>query len=199
MASLFSLCKSWIVAASNLPKKHTGSFFFSLKQHILSNIWVFIKKQAVAILAGKSSDITVSTSQGNSRYGSQHTQNTLTWHLFSCNGTVCPSCFFTQLWNRKETCFCEHGNWGLMAKAVFSPHESWIDRATKKLPLKYPASLLSSSQQELWSSIYVFWKTLAFCHFLLASHPREQFHQFRVMTVSTHRTPSCDLISHGMV
>ena len=199
MASLFSLCKSWIVAASNLPKNHTGSFFFSLKQHILSNIWVFIKKQAVAILAGKSSDITVSTNQGNSRYGRQHTQNTLTWHLFSCNGTVCPSCFFTQLWNRKETCFCEHGNWGLMAKAVFSPHESRIDRATKKLPLKYPASLLSSSQQELWSSIYVFWKTLAFCHFLLASHPREQFHQFRVMTVSTHRTPSCDLISHGMV
>ena len=89
-----------------------------------------------------------------------------------------------------------------MAKAVFSPHESWIDIATKKLHVKHPALLFSSSQQELWSSICVFWKKLASCHFFLGSHLTVQFHLVRVttdMAIDTHKTLSLDLFSHGMV
>lgn len=68
----------------------------------------------------KSSDRIFSPNQGTKRYGSQNSQNTLRWFLFSWNCTVCSRCIFTQLWNSCEKCFCEPGNWDLMAKKVFS-------------------------------------------------------------------------------
>ena len=72
----------------------------------------------------KLSDSTVSSNQGN-RHGSQHSQNTLLWPFF--HGIVqCGLQVFTQLWNCRETCFFEHGIWGMISKAVFSTCESRI-------------------------------------------------------------------------
>ena len=42
-------CETWIVVVSNLPEKHTDSFFSSLQQQHWSSIWVFWKKQAACV------------------------------------------------------------------------------------------------------------------------------------------------------
>ena len=42
----FSSCESRKVAASNLPEKHTDSFFSSFSTTALASIWVFWKKEA---------------------------------------------------------------------------------------------------------------------------------------------------------
>lgn len=43
-----SCSKSWIVATSNLPEKHTCSFFFSLQQELWLWFWIFWNKMDVS-------------------------------------------------------------------------------------------------------------------------------------------------------
>ena len=43
---VFSTSECWRFAASNLPEKHTGSFFSSFQQQFWSHIWVLLKKQS---------------------------------------------------------------------------------------------------------------------------------------------------------
>ena len=100
--TVFFHCESWIVPASNLPKKHTGWFFSLLQQLLWSffffNFWKQTKNQsALPLLAWKSSDSSVSSNQGSDRYGTQDSKNTLPRLLFSCNGTVCPKSLYTPL------------------------------------------------------------------------------------------------------
>ena len=66
--AVFSPCEIWMVAGSNLPGKHTVSFFSSLK-HRLWPIFEFSKQfpketGCLALLAGNLYDITVSPYQG---------------------------------------------------------------------------------------------------------------------------------------
>lgn len=118
-------CERWIFAASHCQKNTLVSFFITTTN--LSNILVFCQKQAAShFLLGGS--ITV---QFHLIIGSQHSQNTFSWTLFSCNDAVCPRIVFTQLWNCREICFCEPGYWGLIAKKGFSSHEGWIVTASK--------------------------------------------------------------------
>ena len=110
---------TWIVAASNLPEKYTCSLFSSLLQQLWWSIWVFWEKQASCHFLARS---TFSSSQGHYRYGSQHSQNTLPWHLFSWNGTRCPKCVFTNLWNCREICL-------LVGLFVFKPENlAWCQK-----------------------------------------------------------------------
>ena len=133
----------------------------------------------MALLVGKSSNSTISSNQGNNRYGKEHSQNILPWPLFSSNNMVCPGCVFTQLWNFREPCFREPGNWGLMAKAIFSPCESWL-LSDSNLTERHTGTFFSSLQQQLWSSIWFFWKKQTSSHLLPGSHLGVFFHQSRV-------------------
>ena len=47
----------------------------------------------------------------------------------------------------QETCFCESWNWGLMAKEIFSPSESWIVTVLN-LPEKHTGSFFFSLQHQ---------------------------------------------------
>ena len=68
-------------------------------------VWVFWKKQATCCFVLRGSHLTVQIHlKDNNKYGSQHSQNTLPWHLFSWNSTICPRCVFTKLWNCREVC-----------------------------------------------------------------------------------------------
>ena len=97
-------------------KKHTGSLACALWQQLWSIIWVTQKKHAAChFLLGSHHPVQFHWIR------SQHSQNTLPWPLFSRNGMVCPMSLFTQLWNIRETCFYEPGNWELRVKAIFSP------------------------------------------------------------------------------
>ena len=100
-------------------------FFLFIKATALIKYLSF-QKQSACCFRLEISLTTDSPNQRNNWYGNPHSQNTLPWPLFSWNGIVCPRCVFTQFWNFRETCFCETGNWSLMAKLVLSPSESWI-------------------------------------------------------------------------
>ena len=131
----------WVVSASYLPEKHTSSFSFSFQPHLSSWFWVFWnKKHASNFLLG--SHLTV-PNQSNNKNGSQHSQNTIPWHFFSRNGTVFPRSIFTKLWKHRATCFYEPGNWGLMAKDVYT-HCLGLRVADLNLPEKHVGSFLSS-------------------------------------------------------
>lgn len=126
------------------------------------------------------SDRIASPNQGNSRYGSQHSQNTLSWAL-SCNDAGCSrTVFYTALKLQGYIIFFEPGNWGLMAQAILFPGANWIFAASD-MPEEYSGSLFSTVQQELWSSIMFLKETD--CHFLLGSHLKIQFHLIQLRTV----------------
>ena len=123
--AVFSPCESRIVAAQlfrKLSRKiHTALFFFIR----IANLFRFLRFLKDIVCLTLFIEIffycTGSLHQYNNSYGSQHSQNTLPWPLFSRNGMVCPMSLFTQLWNIRETCFYEPGNWELRVKAIFSP------------------------------------------------------------------------------
>ena len=120
---VFFTLGSWKYATSSCQKNPLVHFSFHCKQLWLSFLF-FWKKQAVCHFLLESPMTTISLNQCHSRYGSQHSNNTFLWPIFSWKGTVCPRNVFTQFWNCRETWFCEPGNWGLMAKEVFSHCES---------------------------------------------------------------------------
>ena len=153
---VFSTFISWIIPASNLPEKHTGSFFSSWQQQFRLSFWVFQKKHAAChfLLGGcltvQNHLISVTTDMA------VNTHRTLPWQPFSWNGPLCHRCVFTQLWNSQETCFCEPGNWALTVKVVFFTFRSWVIPASN-LPEKHTGSFFSSIQQ-LLSNFGVFSK-----------------------------------------
>ena len=161
--------ESWRVAALNLPETPWFILLFLIIIALVVMILSFLKqKGCFQLLAGKSSDKTVSCQQSSNAYGSQHSHNSLQWHLFSGNGRVCSRCVFRQLWNSQETCFLKVGIrplWYSPYKAIFSTWGSWIITASN-LPEKHTRSLFSLLQQ-LWSSFCIFWKKQAACHILL--------------------------------
>ena len=112
---VFFTLGSWKYATSSCQKNPLVHFSFHCKQLWLSFLF-FWKKQAVCHFLLGSPMTTISLNQCHSRYGSQHSNNTFLWPIFSWKGTVCPRNVFTQFWNCRETWFCEPGNWGLMAK-----------------------------------------------------------------------------------
>ena len=144
---LYSPSESWIVAALNLPKDHTGSFFSSLQQQLWSSFWVFWKKLAPATSCWKVIRWYRLTYQGNQMGSSQHSQNSFPWPLFAWNGTLCPRSIFTELWNCRESWFYEPRNWGLLWKEVFSTSEIFADL---HLPGKHTGSFFFVSKQMIW-------------------------------------------------
>ena len=110
------------------------------------------RNRCLPLLAGKSSDRRVSPIQGNNKYSSQYSQNTLPWHLFSWNGIGVLSVSL-QLWNSQEIGFCEPGNWVIMVKAILFTCGSWIIPAStcEKNMLIHLSLVLSSC--------WVFWKS----------------------------------------
>ena len=124
---------------------------------------------ACKVLAGKSSDSTLSNNQGNNRHGNSCSHSFLSWHLFLGTCTICPRCIFTPHWNSQETCFHEPGNWDLMVKQVLPRSESWMIAALN-LPEKHADSFFPSLSPQLLSISWVFWEKEAACHFLLVSY-----------------------------
>ena len=123
--AVFSPCESRIVAAQlfrKLSRKiHTALFFFIRIANLFRYLRFLKETVCLTLFTERFFYGTVSLHQDNNRYRSQHSQNTLPWSLFSWNGMVCLMSIFTQLWNSRETCFCEPGNWDLRVKAIFSP------------------------------------------------------------------------------
>lgn len=123
--AVFSPCESRIVAAQlfgKLSRKiHTALFFFIRIANLFRYLRFLKETVCLTLFTERFFYGTVSLHQDNNRYRSQHSQNTLPWSLFSWNGMVCLMSIFTQLWNSRETCFCEPGNWELRVKAIFSP------------------------------------------------------------------------------
>ena len=125
--TVFFHCESWIVPASNLPKKHTG-WFFSLLQQLLWSCFFFFflifenkqkKQSACHFLLG--SHLTVQFHLIREMTGMElKTQRTLSPNCFSHVMVQCVLKVFIHLWNCMETCFCEPGIWCLMAKELFS-------------------------------------------------------------------------------
>ena len=105
-------------------KKYWFIFLFIAARNVVKYLSFPKVTGFLPLIAVKSSDNTVSTNQINNLYGSQYSQNTLSWHPLSSNGTVNPMCVSIQLWKRQEAYFCETGFWGLMLKKVFSTCES---------------------------------------------------------------------------
>ena len=149
-------------------------------------------------LPRKSSDRTVSPNLDNNGYSSQQSQNTLPWPLFSWNGMVCSRNVFTKPWNYMETCFCDMKVW-FWCQRLFSQCETWIVAASN-LPGKLWFIYLSNKQQ-LWSSIWVFWKKHAACH-SLAWKPSDSTVSLNQGSnrygTHIHRTLFPDFFSHGM-
>ena len=134
-------------------------------------------------------------------YVSQHSQNTLSWNIFSWNGTVSPRCVFTQLWNSQGTWFCELGKLALMIKAIFSTCGGRIF-SVSSLPGKQTDSFFTSLEQQLWSSSWLFWKKQAACHSSLGSDLTVLFHIICVTKATAFNIQtalSTVLSSHGMV
>lgn len=172
------------------------------KAHTYSFLWssfLFSKRNRLfATFAWKSSDSSVSSNQGNDRYGTQDSKNTLPRPLFLWNGAVCPKSLYTAL-KLHGNMFCELGIWCLMAKESFSLVK--FNSCRKKLSRKTLVSFFFSSQQQLWSS-FCFLKEKGCLPLLLKGHLTVQFHLFRVtivLAVSAHRPLSHDHFSHVMV
>ena len=107
--SIFPL---WKLDSYTLKSARNAHWLISLliKSTTLFMYFSFLRQIGCLILLAGNSNSTVSLSQGNNRYGSQPSQNTLLWPLFSWNGTVCSRCIFTKLWGCRENFFGESGN-----------------------------------------------------------------------------------------
>ena len=159
----------------------------------------FLKETGcLPLLSGKSYDSRVSLNQDSNRYGSQHSQNTLPRPLFWWNTILYHRSVFTQLWNCREICFLQPGNWGPKAKEVLSHCKTWI---VASLPGKHTGLLFPSLQQQIWSIFWIFWIQQTAWHFFQGSHLTVQFYliRVRIIIVHTQRTVSPNIFSQGMV
>lgn len=124
-------------------KTHYFIFLFITATALVKHLSFLKVTGCLSLLAGKSSENTVSPDQSNNNYASQHSQNTLPWPCCSWDGAVCPRSVFTHFWNCWGTWFCEPRNWGLSEKAVYSTCETWIVVASN-LPQKHSGSFFFS-------------------------------------------------------
>ena len=69
-------------------------YLFIGAKNLVKHLTILKETGYLLLYARKSSGNAVSPNQGNSRYGSQHTQNTLLRHLNSWKSAVGPSCVF---------------------------------------------------------------------------------------------------------
>lgn len=96
--------------------------------------------------------------------------------------------------------FLWHGSWVLMSKTFFLVWN--LDSCSLKPARKSLWFICLSNKQQVWSSIWVFWKKQAACVYFLGSHLTVQFHLFRVTTITAvkmHRILSHELFSHGIL
>ena len=142
----------WILdsAASDLPKIHTHLFSSSLKQHLWSSFWIFWKQQdACRFFWEVICDSTVSPNQGNNRYGSQRSQNTLPWHLFSWNSTLYPSVYLLSSETVRNHVFVNLGFGAWCNRQYFPPVKAgWLQAQTCQ---ENRVSFFSSLKHQLWS------------------------------------------------
>ena len=104
------------------PARKAHWFIYLFLTTTLVTYLNFVKETGcLPLLAWKSSDSTVLPTQGNNRYGSKHSQNILSWYLFSWNGTVCPRSVFTQLRDCRDTWFVNLTIGAWWQKQYFSP------------------------------------------------------------------------------
>ena len=163
--ALFSSCESCIVAALNLPEKILRFIFLFITTILVYYLSGLKETGSLPFVVGKSSDSTVSNNQGNNRYGSQHSQNTLPWYIFPWNGIVFPKSVFTQFGNCRETSFGETDNWGLIPKYDFPLLN--LDSCSFNPARKTHWFIFLFIKQQLWLCIWVLWKKQAVCHFML--------------------------------
>lgn len=107
-SSVFPL---WKLKSSNLKTARKTLWIIYITAKTLVELLSFLKETGcLPSFAGNLSDITVFWSnQGNNRYGSQHSKNTLPKHLFSWKWAVCPKCVFDAAWKLQESHFCNPG------------------------------------------------------------------------------------------
>ena len=132
-------------------------------------------------------------------YGSQQSENTLPLDLFSWNGTMFPRSLFAQLWNCRETCFWEPGNWHLMEKEVFSHCKSW-----RLAALSLPKNQIGSFFVFITSlaKFLSFMKSTGSLAILAGKSSDSTFtpNQGNTgMATNTHRAFSPDIVSQGIV
>lgn len=94
---------------------------------------------------------------------------------------------------------CELGNWGLMAKEVFSP--SGLDSYLPQTCTRHTGSFFSSLQHQLWSWFWAFWnyKNASISFGKSSENPYSLIWVTTLMAVNTHGTLSPHTFSHWMV
>ena len=176
-------------------QKNTLVLFLFITAFLVKYLSSQKETTCLPLLAGKSPDSTVSPNQRNNRYGSQHSQKT-PWPIFSWNGSVSYMCLYIAV--------------RLKGNMVLWTWELGPDGKNRIFPLWKPKSchlkparkehwfIFLRFQQQLWSSIWVFWKKEAACHSLLGSHLILQFYLIRVttgMVDNNHKTYSWHLFT----
>ena len=149
-SNIFNLWRQDIFSLKPSRKTNWFSFHFIRTTALVKLLTILKETGCLPLLAGKSSDSTVSPNQSHNRNGILNPKNTLPWPFFSWHGTVCPRIVFTQLWNCRKTPFCDLWMETWWKKVVFSSSERWIVSALN-LPEKYTGLFFPSLQQQLWS------------------------------------------------
>ena len=121
-----------LVSCSLKPAPKIYWFIFLFITTILVTYLCFLKETAcLQLLAGKLSESTVSPNQGNNRYGSQHSQSTLPWHLLSWNSTLCPSVHLLSSETPRNHVFVSLGFGAGWNKQYFCPVKAgWLQTQT---------------------------------------------------------------------
>ena len=129
-SNIFLLWK--LVSFSLIPTPKIYWFIFLFITTILVTYLCFMKETAcLKLLAGKLSESTVSPNQGNNRYGSQHSQDSLPWYLFSWNSTLCPSVYLLSSETVRNHVFVNLGFGAWWNRQYFPPVKSgWLQAQT---------------------------------------------------------------------
>ena len=139
-----------LVSCSLIPAPKISWFIFLFIATILVMYLCFLKETAcLKLIAGKLSESTVSPNQGNNRYGSQRSQNTLPWHLFSWNSTLYPSVYLLSSETVRNHVFVNLGFGAWCNRQYFPPVKAgWLQAQTCQ---ENRVSFFSSLKHQLWS------------------------------------------------
>ena len=189
--AILSTFRNWIIAVSNLPEKLKCFTFLLITKTVLVRFLVLESTGCLPLLAGKSPDSNVSPISVMTGMA-VNIQRTLFPDLFSY-GMV--QCFLWVSLHSSETAG-EHVsvNLGIGAwwqKQYFPSVKA--DSISLTVLEKHTDSFLSSLQQKLLSSIWIFWKKLVSCSITLGSNLTVQFRLIGVTTdmeVNIYRTLS---------
>ena len=134
-SNIFNLWRQDIFSLKPSRKTNWFSFHFIRTTALVKLLTILKETGCLPLLAGKSSDSTVSPNLCNKSHSIQYSKSTLHCPLFSWNGTVFPRCVFTKLWKSKETFLLWSWELGPDGKINISPQ--WrLDSCSLNLSIK---------------------------------------------------------------